>query len=236
LLFRVNQSVVQFNQITKGASPMAQQPDPYHFNSEQQTLFNRALLVLLGVGIGWLFFSDKQGYLANIFSEAMGAVGTFLVLDWWIRRRDERQQTEELKHKLVREMGSPVNATTVNAIREIRERRWQHGEGSILKGVKLAMANLQEASLEGFDLEGTILVFANLRQAHLNGANLSGAHLFGADLRDAVLNQTHMDERTLLPDGSHWTPDTDMNCFTDSNHPDFWEPRRLIKKIAPPEK
>lgn len=213
-----------------------QESTSYSLTSEQQTLFNRALLVLLGIGIGWLLFSDKQGYLANIFSEALGAVGTFLVLDWWIRRRDERQQTEELKHKLVREMGSPVNATAINATREIRERRWHHGEGSILKGVKLALANLQEAELEGFDLEGTILVFANLRQAHLNGANLSGTHLFGADLRDAVLHQTHMDERTLLPDGSHWSPVTDMRRFTDSNHPDFWEPRQFLKKPSVPEK
>lgn len=216
--------------------PKSHEPDAYHLNAEQQTLFNRALLVLVGIAIGWFLFSDKQGYLANIFTEAMGAVGTFLVLDWWIRRRDERQQIEVLKHKLVREMGSPINATAINAIHEIRERRWYHGEGSILKGSKLAMSNLQEASLEGFDLEGTVLVFANLRQAHLNGANLSGAHLFGADLRDAVLNQIHMDERTLLPDGSHWSPNTNMHRFTDSNHPDFWEPRRLLKKANGPEK
>jgi hypothetical protein len=217
-------------------TPESQETDRFHLTSEQQVLFNRALLVLIGVSIGWLLFSDKEGYLANAFTEAMGAAGTFLVLDWWIRRRDEQHRTEELKHRLVREMGSPINSTAINAVHEIKTRHWHHGENSILKGVKLAMANLQAAELEGFDLEGTILILANLRGAHLNGANLNGAHLFGADLRDAVLNQTHMDERTLLPDGSHWTPDTDLRRFTDSNHPDFWEPRRLLKKPTSPEK
>jgi hypothetical protein len=30
--------------------------------------------------------------------------------------------------------------------------------------------------------------------------------------------------------------DAYMRRFTDSNHPDFWEPRRLIQKATVPEK
>ena len=28
--------------------------------------------------------------------------------------------------------------------------------------------------------------------------------------------------RWLLPDGSQWTPETDMARFTDPEHPDYW--------------
>jgi uncharacterized protein YjbI with pentapeptide repeats len=75
---------------------------------------------------------------------------------------------------------------------------------------------------------------ANLGEVNLGGANLQGASLFGAflgganlrraDLRGAVLKRANLDEFTILPDGTKWTPDTDMARFTDPDHPDFWRP------------
>ena len=38
------------------------------------------------------------------------------------------------------------------------------------------------------------------------------ANLTGADFA----------EDTRLPDGTHWTPDTDITRFTDPDHPRFW--------------
>lgn len=71
-------------------------------------------------------------------------------------------------------------------------------QGAILQGATLIGADLQETILRR-----AILVEANLQEANLARADLQGAFLTGADLRG-----------TTLPDGSKWSPDTDMARFT----------------------
>jgi hypothetical protein len=83
-------------------------------------------------------------------------------------------------------------------------------------------ANLQGAFLVDADLQGASLVNADLQGALLGGASLQGADLLRADLRKALLWDAVFDETTMLPDGTRWTPDTDMARFTDPNHPEFW--------------
>jgi len=89
-------------------------------------------------------------------------------------------------------------------------------EGAYLRETNLEMANLTEASLEGTDLRE-----ANLKGAHLMGANLEGADLMEVNLEGADLREANL-EGTKLPNGAQWTSDTDMVCFTDPKHPDFW--------------
>lgn len=114
-----------------------------------------------------------------------------------------------------------------------------------LIGGKLSKAVLDEASLEhanlwSIDLREAMLHMAVLKNAFLLGADLRGARLVMADLRGANLNAARLegavlelkagfitlaaffDENTLLPDDTHWTPETDMQRFTDSKHPEFW--------------
>lgn len=83
-------------------------------------------------------------------------------------------------------------------------------------------ADLQGAFLVDVDLQGASLVNADLQGALLGGASLQGADLLRADLRKALLWDAVFDEATMLPDGTRWTPDTDMARFTDPSHPDFW--------------
>jgi uncharacterized protein YjbI with pentapeptide repeats len=99
-----------------------------------------------------------------------------------------------------------------------------------LQGACLVEANLQEADLHEANLRGADLFEANLQEANLKGANLQGADLLGANLRGADLFKANLqgaklegsewlvraefDENTILPDGSHWTPETDMTRFT----------------------
>ena len=92
-----------------------------------------------------------------------------------------------------------------------------------LQGANLQGAVLQGAQLWGTVLQGAKLWDANLRDADLQttvlqGAGLSNANLQGANLRGAVLPGAQ------LPDGTKWTPETDMARFTDPTHPDFWDP------------
>jgi hypothetical protein len=105
-----------------------------------------------------------------------------------------------------------------------------------LQGVKLGFANLQEANLEcaslrganlgSTNLWGTDFTNADLIEVNLWGANLAGASLRSADLTSANLQaaileegiiKAQFDETTILPDGTHWTPETNMRRFT---HPE----------------
>jgi hypothetical protein len=82
---------------------------------------------------------------------------------------------------------------------------------------------LGEASLHAANLQ-----YANLQSTHLDHTNMMGANLMEADLQNAVMPifndrpSTSFDENTILPDGTRWTPETDMTRFTDPAHPDFW--------------
>lgn len=109
-----------------------------------------------------------------------------------------------------------------------------HLEWANLQGVNLFYANLQETPLEWINLQGANLYVANLEGAHLSFANLQGANLSNANLRGASLGGALFDEETVLPDAefndgtqewtSMWTPNTDMNRFTNPDHPNFWRP------------
>lgn len=113
-----------------------------------------------------------------------------------------------------------------------------------LSGVNLFQANLSDANLFGTNLRNATLIRANLSNADLQGvhvndadmrrANLSGAIMRFTDLRGTNLENANlsninadwqyvdMDKSTTLPDGTKWTPDTDITRFTDPNHPNFW--------------
>ena len=91
----------------------------------------------------------------------------------------------------------------------------------------LQHADLSDADLRSTDLEEANLREAKLTNADLNGAtlrltNLRGADLTGADLQNAIIIQLGIDEKTILPDGTHWTPESDIMRFTTRNHPNFW--------------
>lgn len=96
--------------------------------------------------------------------------------------------------------------------------------GATLQEADLLGANLQEADLSGADLRMADLDSANLSQAILSEAHLQGAKLYRANLQGALLFEP-FDHRSILPDGSRWTPETDMRRFTDPTHHEFWRPR-----------
>lgn len=111
-----------------------------------------------------------------------------------------------------------------------------------LRSTHLSEANLQEANLRGAQLQRSALVATNFRDANLAEVNLRGAWLLDADLQNANLTLSWLEgasfnradlqgailagadfsEVTRLPDGTYWTPGTDMSRFTDPKHPDFW--------------
>lgn len=97
----------------------------------------------------------------------------------------------------------------------------------ILHRANLSRADLRRAYLAVSDLTG-----ADLSEAYLQGANfwqtrLQGATLLGAFLEGATFEYARFDATTILPDGSHWSPEVEMARFTDPAHPLFWSPDHL---------
>jgi hypothetical protein len=214
-----------------------------------ETVPNRVVLgVILGVGalasivsglINIIFGFESSpewwmGWLQNFGTEMFGAFLTFVLLELLIRGREE-------KGKLIRQMRSKDNALALQAVAELGAHGWL-SDGS-LNGANLMRANLEgvrmwdtdmvntdlhAASLHGAKLERVNLKGANLWKADLSGmkmrdGNMEGADLMYANLTGAVFENVEFDAETRLPDGSHWSPQTDLGRFTNPRHPDFWK-------------
>lgn len=194
---------------------------------------------------------DWEELALNFGTEMAGAVVTYLLLELVIGRRQEseakKKERQAKKADLIAQMGSNVKDVAIAAAEELQRHGWLY-DGSLqgaslsranlqganlvwakLQGARLVGANLQGASLFRVDLQGARLHVANLQGASLiwadlQGADLSGANLQGAYLVGANLQGADLYEDTTLPDGTTWTPGTNMARFTDSTHPDFWRP------------
>jgi uncharacterized protein YjbI with pentapeptide repeats len=105
--------------------------------------------------------------------------------------------------------------------------------GASLIGASLVQASLIAARLNGADLRGANCTEARLYRvqargarcadADFTGAHLENARLYDADLRGAKLSAALFDGDTVLPDGTRWTPETDLARFTDPAHPAFFD-------------
>jgi len=191
--------------------------------------------LIVNVGSGRLSDEWWEGWLQNFSTEMFGAFLGFWLLGMIVDRRRQREAKGEaqaaLKQRLIREMRSKDNATALNAVEELDARGWlKDGSlqgvslyGANLQGSRtLAFANLEKVKFWHADLRDTDMSYANLQMASLRGANLQGTNLGGVKLQGVQLIETVFDEETKLPDGTYWTPDTDMTRFTDPDHPDFW--------------
>ncbi len=212
--------------------------------SKAERLQARIILTLIIIGLissrlGVGSIGDIRGFALNFGTEMLGAATTYWlltrILGRELKHEEEERETEALKARLIREMGSNSMDVAVPAARELEAHGWLT-DGS-LKGVSLFRSNLQESFLFGVNLQEALLFEANLQEAFLwraklQGVYLAGANLQGADLRLANLRGAKLEhpnfgkakfsEDTILPDGTKWTPGTDMARFTDPEHPDFW--------------
>lgn len=190
-----------------------------------------------GIDLGGLIRQTFHDFYSNMGTELASIAITILIID---RLQNQRAEERE-KQRLILQMGSPDNSFAIEAVRMMNARGWlANGD---LKAAQLSHANLETANLQRINLEAARLGLANLRKAKLVGAklthtfmqaaNLDGGNLCGADLRGANLNDaslvgakldetTYFDTETILPDCNYWSPGTDMERFTNPQHPDFW--------------
>lgn len=92
--------------------------------------------------------------------------------------------------------------------------------GAKFSGAYLGHAKLIEAHLESADLSDT-----DLEEVDFSGADLTNAFMYKALLSDTIFN-----EHTILPDGTHWTPATDMDEFTDLDLPENYVLKWVLVK------
>jgi len=86
----------------------------------------------------------------------------------------------------------------------------------------LVEVNLYNSNLREADLRHADLTASNLQRANLKDTNFEGANLHNAKLYETNLHLAYFDRHTTMPDGHHWTPQTDLKVFTDPGHQRFW--------------
>ncbi|MEM9955178.1 MAG: pentapeptide repeat-containing protein [Chloroflexota bacterium] len=93
-------------------------------------------------------------------------------------------------------------------------------------------AELQRCQFWGADLIKANLAGAIFYDCIIAGTtSLEGANLMGCSLEKSLMENLRLSSETILPDGTSWTPDTDLAKFTDRNHPDFASTREAINTI-----
>jgi uncharacterized protein YjbI with pentapeptide repeats len=89
-------------------------------------------------------------------------------------------------------------------------------DGANLQYVELAQSDCDSASFRNTDMRRTNLIDANLSNTDLRGANLEDSLLW-----NTTFDGAQFDETTILPDGTHWSPEVDLERFTNPRHPEF---------------
>jgi len=180
-------------------------------------LIRSVLVAIIGLAIYELGRIGGKDYVTNIYTELIGVVVsigiTVVIVDRYYERRDlerekesrqraEEQQNNDLKRRLVWEVGSGSNEFAKNAIGQMRYEGWLTGKNGLLKGEFLSNANLQNANLRNAnlrraDLQDALLYkadlsYSKLRKANLRGAKLQGAYLFSVSLHGADFSHANL--------------------------------------------
>lgn len=146
-----------------------------------------AILVGVGVVIGWTIFAEKQvDYALSLFTNVLSIFVTVFVIDLLAQRREERKADQELKELLILQMKHGDNALAIQAVERIRLKGW-HKDGSLRKQ-HFESAELRGANLEDFDL----------REAGFTGAHLEYAKLHKADLYKCEMGSTYLQNANLM--------------------------------------
>jgi hypothetical protein len=182
-------------------------------------------------------------WLQDVGTEMLGAAVTILLVELVIyQKRDEASRLDQARSRRREHLTQQLKRVLTQSKRQkILERMaqqdllaesWLYGldlHQVCLDEYDLTDADLYEADLNHASLRKTNLTNGTLRRANLSHANASAADLSGVDfveanldgtdlleanLKGADLSQARFSRDTRLPDGSYWSPKTDMDIFT----------------------
>lgn len=112
--------------------------------------------------------------------------------------------------------------------------RHANAEAALMYGSKMRNVDAHQANFQNADLMETVLYGADF-----TGANLTNVHFYRAKFYSRSADNTEIeppakfDVNTILPDGTHWTPDVDLDRFTDPLHPQYFESTVPLHPISP---
>jgi len=227
-------------------------PNPRRWWKSLDRTSRQILMVLFGVAVvlsvpAAVLSGDWSGLLLNLGTELAGGAVTFILLEEILGGR--KRKAELIREMGSPDNGialRAVNELSAHGWLTDGSLRKVNLPLADLRGASFWTADLQEAFLLGAKLQRTPMFRANLQKADLSLANLQEAILAGANLKGAIMWDANLelaelvagvymgmkdnpetweaefDETTILPDGTNWTPDTDMERFTDPKHSDFW--------------
>ena len=101
-------------------------------------------------------------------------------------------------------------------------------QNSSLCSAYLYGAKLKNAYLERADLRDVRMIEADLENAALVSANLGHANLSNANLKKVNFDGAKFDRFTVLPDGSMYSSEEDLERFINPSHPNFWQPNSSV--------
>ncbi|MEM9953185.1 MAG: pentapeptide repeat-containing protein [Chloroflexota bacterium] len=191
-------------------------------------------------------------YWQGISTEFFGAVVTTVLLGLGVLIFEQYQDIQNRKAELILQMGSDERVWAIEAVRQLDVEGWL-SDGALnnailwnadLTNADLRLADLTNANLYGVNFTNARSNNANFMNAYLDAANFTNAdlddanftnadllfanftnaYLDAANFMNANLRLADFNETIILPDGTNWTPDTDMARFTDPTHPNFWNP------------
>jgi len=211
--------------------------NPLIFNSRLADLHQELADEFLGIGITVIVidFANRWREIQQEKRRLIAQMGSRALNEDALRAVEELERTGRL------EDGSLQGANFVNAELQGADLAYADLQGANLWEPNLQGANLIEANLQGVDLrkanlQAAELWSADLQEARLGEAKLQGASFGDANLRGAILGKAMpkggklrlddlpeeeelwgatFDVKTTLPDFTQWTPNTDMDKFTD---------------------
>jgi uncharacterized protein YjbI with pentapeptide repeats len=97
---------------------------------------------------------------------------------------------------------------------------------STFPATKLSHTNLKKTNFHRCTFQSAIIMGcffnnADCSEAQFTAVHFRGVDLIGVNFANAILEGS-FDYNTTLPDGTRWTPDTDLSRFTNPQHPQFW--------------
>lgn len=90
-------------------------------------------------------------------------------------------------------------------------------------GAQAAYVDFSLARFDACTLRAAVFDHCDFKHVVFTSVVMSEADLTGSSLMRATFEDCTL-TGVVLPDGSVWEPSTDMGRFTDSSHPQFWEP------------
>lgn len=164
---------------------------------EEDNRLKIALWVIGGFGVGFatlgFFLPDRTGdLLLNLGTEMGGIVVTVAIIDRLYRKQGE----EELKARLIRQMGSLDNADALQAVVELKAHGWLQ-DGSLVGSTYYDM-NLSNSDLRNGDFRRCNFYKGHMHYTDLSETNLEGADFIEVDLRNVNFANANLKGATFL--------------------------------------